>query len=116
MVLAILNGTVRDLLYLKKLGKEWAHRVSTISLLVLIMFFSIIFNNLGYISDKNESIVIGVWWFILTLAFEFIAGHYLFKKSWHELLENYKIFKGRLWILIPIEVLIINYILFLVKK
>ncbi len=116
MVLAIINGAIRDFLYLNKIGKEWAHRVSTITLMLLILVFSIIFNNLGYVSDTKESITIGVWWFILTLGFEFIAGHYLFKKSWEELLENYKINKGKLWILIPIEVLVINYVIIITKQ
>jgi hypothetical protein len=113
MILAIINGAARDLLYLSKLGKEKAHALSTLTLMIVILIFTIVFQKLKYIENLNESMLIGVWWFILTLAFEFLAGHYLFKRSWKELLENYKINEGKLWILIPIEVLIVNYVVYI---
>jgi hypothetical protein len=38
----------------------------------------------------------------LTLAFEFLAGHYLFGNPWSRLLEDYDVFRGRIWILVLI--------------
>lgn len=114
MVLAIINGGLRDVLYLKKLGKEAAHRLSTITLLIVILIYTFVFQQLNYVESLKESVEIGFWWLVLTLGFEFLAGHYLFKSSWKDLLDNYKIQEGKLWILIPIEVLIINFIIFLI--
>lgn len=34
---------------------------------------------------------------LLTVAFEFLFGHYVDRKSWSELLANYAIWNGRLW-------------------
>ena len=116
MVLAIINGGLRDVLYLNRIGKETAHRLSTVILLIIIIIYTFVFQQLSFVESLKESVEIGVGWFVLTLMFEFLAGHYLFKNSWKELLENYKIHKGKLWILIPIEVLIINYIVFLLKS
>lgn len=113
MILAIINGAARDLLYLSKLGKEKANALSTLTLMVFILIFTMVFQKLKYVENLNESMIIGAWWFILTLSFEFLAGHYLFKRSWKELLENYKINEGKLWILIPIEVLIVNYVVYI---
>jgi len=36
----------------------------------------------------------------LTLAFEFLAGHYLFHNPWSRLLEDYDVARGRIWILV----------------
>ncbi|MBK8228497.1 MAG: hypothetical protein IPK70_15160 [Flavobacteriales bacterium] len=38
----------------------------------------------------------------MTLAFEFGAGHFLFKKPWSELLYDYNLAQGRIWSLLPI--------------
>jgi hypothetical protein len=39
-------------------------------------------------------------WLGLTLAFEFLAGHYLFRQSWDRLLADYNVARGRIWPLV----------------
>ena len=113
MVIAILNGAMRDLLYKNKLGERRANQVSTFSLLILIGIFTCVFQKFYPLNSANEAIEIGIYWFIFTEAFEFLAGHYIFKKSWHELLINYNILSGHLWILIPIWMAVINLLLYI---
>jgi hypothetical protein len=36
-------------------------------------------------------------WLGLTVAFEFLFGHYVDRKSWGELLADYALWRGRLW-------------------
>ena len=36
------------------------------------------------------------------LAFEFLAGHYVFGTPWSELLADYNVFRGRIWVLVLI--------------
>ena len=36
-------------------------------------------------------------WLMLTLAFEFLFGHFVDRKSWSELFANYALWRGRLW-------------------
>jgi hypothetical protein len=43
---------------------------------------------------------------LLTLAFEFLAGHYAFGKSWAVLLEDYDLRRGPIWIAVFVMVLI----------
>jgi hypothetical protein len=38
-------------------------------------------------------------WVALTLAFEFLAGHYLFGTPWNQLLADYNVLGGRIWAL-----------------
>ena len=48
----------------------------------------------------REACAIGGIWVTLTLAFEFLAGHYLFGHPWRRLLEDYDLAAGRIWILV----------------
>jgi hypothetical protein len=57
-------------------------------------------------TGATEGFRIGLLWTALTLAFEFLAGHYLFGNSWESLAADYNIAKGRLWILVPLTTLI----------
>jgi hypothetical protein len=48
--------------------------------------------------------VIGGLWVALTLAFEFLAGHFLFGNPWSQLLEDYNVFRGRIWVLVLVTI------------
>ena len=41
----------------------------------------------------------GLLWLLMTIAFEFLAGHYAFGNSWEKLFADYRIWNGRLWAL-----------------
>jgi hypothetical protein len=43
-------------------------------------------------------LIVGSWWLSLTLAFEFLVGHYALHKSWATLLADYDIRRGRIWV------------------
>ena len=47
---------------------------------------------------------------VLTVAFEFLFGHYVDRASWDELLANYEVWNGRLW---PILLAILAFMPFL---
>jgi hypothetical protein len=36
----------------------------------------------------------------MTVAFEFLAGHYFFRTPWANLLADYNLFDGRIWLLV----------------
>jgi hypothetical protein len=43
--------------------------------------------------------IIGIAWFALTLAFEFLFGHFVAGKPWHEIAQVFDVRKGDLFIL-----------------
>jgi hypothetical protein len=53
-------------------------------------------------NSQLENLLIGLFWVLLTVGFDFLAGHYAFKKSWETLLADYNIAQGRIWILVLI--------------
>lgn len=102
MVLAILNGTVRVKLIIPFTGLTAGLAISTVMLCALILFATWISVPWMGPRDAPQAWAIGVLWLVMTLAFEFGAGHFLFKKPWSELLVDYDITKGRIWVLVPI--------------
>jgi hypothetical protein len=111
LLLAILNGSLRDLIYKKYVGDLTAHQISTITLIILFAFY------IGYIIRRfppvssTRAIFIGMIWVILTLSFEFGFGRYR-GNSWPVLFADYNILKGRIWVLIPVWVLIAPYLFY----
>jgi ATP adenylyltransferase/5',5'''-P-1,P-4-tetraphosphate phosphorylase II len=107
--IAILNGAIRDLGYGKRLPELRAHQISTITALLLFGTYIFALTRLWQI-DRDQAIVVGLIWLVLTLGFEFLFGHYVAKHPWAKLLHDYNILAGRLWILIPIWIAIAPYL------
>lgn len=99
-VLAVLNGITRNYLITPVTGEHGGHVISTVILCVVIFFVAWLV--IGWIrpGDPGEARVIGLLWVLMTLAFEFLAGHYLFGHSWNRLVADYNMARGRVWTLV----------------
>lgn len=102
MVLAIGNGTVRIKLIIPFTGLTAGLAISTLMLCGLILLTTWMSIRWLGPADAAQAWGIGLLWLGMTLGFEFGAGHFLFKKPWSELLLDYDISKGRIWVLVPI--------------
>lgn len=102
MLLAIANGTVRVKFIIPYTGLTAGLGISTLMLCALIL--STTWLSIRWLgpSRATQAWAIGVLWLAMTLAFEFGAGHYFFKKPWSELLVDYDLSQGRIWLLVPI--------------
>lgn len=49
---------------------------------------------------------VGAGWVLLTVAFEFLAGHYLFGRPWAQLTADYDVLSGRIWPLVLVATLV----------
>lgn len=105
LVFASLNGAVRDLILGPRLGDPVARAISTVVLCVLIGVVT--WFTIGWIAPRTarQALSVGVAWLALTLAFEFLAGRYLFHKPWTTLLADYDLLRGRIWILVLVTTL-----------
>ena len=100
MLLAILNGAARDVLLVPRLGDVIARAVSCVTLACVILLVAWL--SLRWIEPLSiaNAWTIGVMWLAMTLAFEFLAGHYLFHTPWTTLLADYNLLAGRLWMIV----------------
>jgi peptidoglycan/LPS O-acetylase OafA/YrhL len=80
--------------------------MSTFMLSAAILFAAMA--TIGWITPAphRDAWRIGLFWLTLTLLFEFVAGHFLFRVPWREILGDYNVLRGRLWILVLIVTLI----------
>jgi len=104
-VLAVLNGILRESGLRKIVSEPLAHVTSTLILGIAVIFVAIA--SIGWIGVTSLGVAwgIGAFWLVLTLAFEFLAGHYAFGNPWNKILADYNVFRGRVWLLVPFCVL-----------
>ena len=105
MVPAILNGGLRDLAYKQSAGVLAAHQISTAALLVLLSVYFWLLTRIIPFESPGQAWTVGVIWFVMTEVFEFGMGLSA-GKSWAELMQTYDLMAGRVWVLIPVWVLI----------
>lgn len=100
LILAVLNGAIREALIKPRFGEQGAHIGSTAILCAAIILVA--WTSISWIgpNDRREALVVGTVWVALTVAFEFLAGHYVFSNSWERLLADYNMVRGRIWILV----------------
>jgi hypothetical protein len=100
LVIAVAFGAVREAVVAPRLGSQTAHVLGTIAFCLAIL--AVAWASIGWIGprDGGAAVWIGLGWVGLTVAFEFLAGHYLFGHPWARLLADYNILRGRIWLLV----------------
>jgi len=102
LAIAFANGAVRELVIIPLLGEGPAHAVSVAILSLAIMIAT--WSTIAWIRPRSlaDAWRIGLLWLALTLAFELLAGHYLFLTPWSRLLADYNLLRGRIWLVVLI--------------
>lgn len=105
-VLGVGNGVARVELYEDAVGDQVAHQISTATLMILIAGYTWLLQRRWPLTSSRLAWQVGAAWALMTLAFEFGFGHYVTGNSWSTLLADYNVFDGRLWVLIPLTILL----------
>ena len=100
LVIASINGALREVVLIPRTGDVVGRVISTILLSAFIVILTWL--TIGWIrpGTANQAWLVGIVWVLLTLAFEFLAGHYLFGAPWSRLLADYNLLEGRIWVLV----------------
>ena len=113
LVLAIANAGLREGVWTPKFGAQVGHVLSTVILCAAIVVVAFFATRWLAPSSAGEALLIGAVWTVLTLAFEFLGGHYIFGNPWEKILADYNVFRGRVWVLVPLTTLLSPWIPFL---
>ena len=100
LLIAIGNGILREKTFAKVLPELRSHQLSTLigaAFMGLFIWFAV---HTWPPSSTNEAIIIGVVWLCMTVAFEFYMGLVLQKRPMSEVLAQYNLMKGHLWVLL----------------
>lgn len=106
LLIAVVNGGLREVLLIPKLGATAGRALSSVALsaAVLLVTWALI----SWIAPAGVRAAwqVGALWVAMTLAFEFLIGHYLLGQPWPALFEDYNLAAGRIWILVLITTLV----------
>ncbi len=94
------NGVAREATYGRRLGEETAHRLSALTAVAAFAAYFHLLQRLWPLRGRSEALKVGGAWLGLTVAFEFVFGRLVAKKSWRELTADYNLARGRLWPLV----------------
>ena len=102
-VVAVGGGIFRVVWLEPRMGERLANITET--LMLAIVLASLMWIAVPWLIPglrRKDLTRLGVFWVTLTLAFEFLFGHFVDGASWAALFANYDVSAGRLWILIPL--------------
>ena len=114
LLIAIFNGAIREFLIKKYTNDIAAHQLSTVMLLIFFSFYIRFVIKKFPPSSATSALIIGIFWVILTLGFEFGFGRWR-GHSWGTLFQEYNLAKGRIWLLIPVCLMFAPYLFFKFK-
>ena len=115
VVLAIVNGAIREKLYGPFMRELSAHQLSTLIGIILFGIYIWILTGIFHIESSKQALIIGCMWLIMTITFEFIFGHFVIGHTWEKLFHDYNLIKGRVWILVLIWTTIAPYMFYRIK-
>jgi hypothetical protein len=110
LLVSVANGALRQFTFGKYLDERSAHQISSV---IGIFLLGIVIR--AYVrryppTSGRQALLIGLLWMALTVAFEFLFFHYVGGRSWSELLANYNLFEGRVWVVVLAWVAIAPYV------
>ena len=104
-VLAVLNGILRNYAYGPLIGEQAAHVLSSLIFIGVVFAVTYVFLRLVRLDyGLADLLVVGAAWVVMTVAFEFLFGHYVAGHPWPRLLADYNVLKGRVWALVLLAV------------
>ena len=100
LVLAAANGTLREKVLIPAFGNT-AGLISS-GVILSACIFSVALAAAPWYGPltSNQWLLIGAFWLVLTLMFEFSFGRFIQHKNWAELLEAYTFKGGNIWPLV----------------
>jgi hypothetical protein len=116
IIVAIANGLFREKVITTRFNELQAHQLSTLSMIMLFGIYVWVLFKFLRPENQYQAILIGALWLALTIIFEFFFGHYVAGHSWSKLLQDYNIFKGRVWVLALVWITFCPYLIFNLQR
>lgn len=99
LMIAAANGAIRQATFAKSMTELHAHQLSTFIGSILIGLFMWFVIRAWPPSSEGQALLVGIVWLLLTVAFEFFMGLALARRPMSQVLHDYNLMAGRLWVL-----------------
>lgn len=100
LVVSVANGALRDFTYGQHMSELAAHQLSTVFGVVLLGLVIRAFIRRYPPASAGQAVRIGLAWTALTVAFKFLFFHFVGGHAWADLLANYDVLTGRVWVIV----------------
>lgn len=114
--IGIANGMLRQYGYSRWMSELTAHQISSIIAIILFCTYIWFLEGKWTLESTSQALLIGLIWFGLTIAFEFLFGHCIAGHSWSKLLFDYNLLRGRLWSLVSLTILIAPWVIYRIRS
>ena len=98
--IAFANGMLRELVIRRFLAELPAHQASCVIGISLILIAVVLVERSWRFTSAGQAWRVGFVWLWMTIAWEFLFGHFVMGHPWGQLLADYAFWNGRLWILV----------------
>lgn len=104
ILIGIANGVLRETTYGKRMPELRAHQLS--SLIGVGLFYGAFWLILRAYPTAStaQALTVGLFWMLMTVAFEFGFGRWAAGHSWRRLLYDYDLGAGRVWGLVVLAI------------
>jgi hypothetical protein len=116
VAIAIANGALRESWYGQNLSELAAHQLSTLTAVILFGVYIWFVVRFWPPISATQAIAVGLLWLLMTIAFEFLFGHFVAGHTWERLLHDYNLLAGRVWPLVLVWVAVAPYLFFRVRR
>jgi hypothetical protein len=110
--IAIANGGLRLFTFAKTMTEPRAHQLSTLTGSVAIGAFIWFYVRMYPPSSNGQALLIGLVWAGLTIAFESVMGLVIQHLSLQQVMHEYNLLAGRVWLLFLIWLMLAPLIFF----
>jgi hypothetical protein len=99
LVIAVANGALREATFANVMPELRAHQLSTLIGSGFIgLFIWLVIRRWPPASDR-QALLVGLIWLLLTVVFEFVMGIVLAHRPLSQVLHDYNLLAGRVWLL-----------------
>jgi hypothetical protein len=116
LIVSVANGAVRDFTYGKYMSELHAHQLSTLSGMIFLGAVIFAFVHRWPPASARQALFTGIFWMLLTVVFEFTFFHFVAGHPWAELLANYDLLHGRIWVLLLAWIVIAPYLFYRLRQ
>lgn len=116
VVIAVGNGAFREAWLKPRLSELHARQISTLFLILLFAVYIAVIVRIWPLASSRQAAAVGFAWLGLTLAFEFLLGRFVSGLSWRQMLAEYDVAAGRLWVLVPLWVAVAPYVFYRLQE
>jgi hypothetical protein len=116
MVLAVLNGVLREATFGRTLPELRAHQLSTLTGMVILAVAVWLLSLWRAPGSAREAAMIGLAWLLFTVVFEFTFGRLVAGHSWQRLLQDYDLAAGRVWPVFLLWISLLPWAVFLLHR